>query len=135
MKKRQVKKFAKNSKRDLSPYRQARKGGNKKLRRRLKAFNRVHRAYDREQVRRLASCRELLEQIDACEPRNEKERLGIIGARAKVAASIERREEELRKKEELREERRSASKSWAALRKLMAGAIDENGCWRRTRVG
>ena len=135
MRNRQVKKFAKNAKRDMAPYRQARKGGSKKLCRRMKAFNRVHRAHDREQAENLVYCRGLLEQIDTFEPRNEKERerhhkLGPE-IRAKVVVSIARHETRIRQKKEIE----AAHRGLESLMKMMDEAIDENGRWRRTKVG
>ena len=124
MRKRQVKKFAKNAKRNLTPYRRARKGGNQKFRRRLKAFNRVHRAYDREKVRRLDDLKGLLQHIDTFEPRNEEERLGMAEHRAKVAGAIERREAQLRKELELKEELENAQRELKRVGELLEVAVN-----------
>jgi len=129
MRKRQVKKFAKRAKRNRTPYRQARNGGNKKFRRRLKAFNRVHRAYDRWQAKRLDDLKILLEQIDSYEPRNEEERLGIAEHRAKVAGAIARREAKLQRDLELKKELEAAQRELKRVGQLLEVAVNSSGGW------
>ncbi len=133
MRKRQVKKFAKNAKRNMTPYREARKGSSKRLRRRLKAINRVHRAHDRELARRLAGMKDLLEQIDSYEPRNEKERLGLAERRAKVAGVIERREEQLRKERERKEEMESLQLMLKKIEAELMAAVSAGGGWNMVK--
>lgn len=134
MRKRQVKKFAKGAKKNMAPYRQARNGGSKKLRRRMRAFNRAHHAHDRHQARRLAECKELLEQIGSYEPRNEKERLGIAQAHAKLAGVIERREAQLKRKEAQKRSMREVRQHLRALEDTLMAALNSGGGWNMVKV-
>lgn len=90
--KRLLKKWAKNAKKNLAPYREARKGGSKRLVRRQRAFNRLSRQMARDERNRIAACRQALIEIDAYEPENEKEKQELTETREKIAASIERYE-------------------------------------------
>jgi hypothetical protein len=47
VRRRQVKKFAKNAKKNMTPYREAYRGGSKKLDRRRRAFKRLSRGVER----------------------------------------------------------------------------------------
>lgn len=88
MRKRGVKKMLKNAKRNMTPLRQMRAGGNKANRRRRKAYDRVERAIRREDKRRLEENRQLLKEIDAYEPLNDLERKNLPGLRAQVAETV-----------------------------------------------
>ena len=88
MRKRGVKKMVQNAKKNMRPIRQMRTGGSKSARRRLKAYNRVGRAFRREDKRKLAERRQLLIDIDTYEPQTDAEREGLPGLREHVLETI-----------------------------------------------
>ena len=100
--KRLLKRWAQNAKKNLTPYREARKGGSKRLVRRQRAFNRLSRQIARKERNRIASCRQTIIEIDAYQPENEKEKQGLVGLRGRLSASIERYEEKQAKDAEFK---------------------------------
>lgn len=102
MRKRQLKKFAKNAKKNREPYSKARGKGSKKDCRRLKAFDRLSRKILQDHIRGAGFCAGVAEQLDALVATNEQEAALISSARAKVRASLDKHREALVFAEEMR---------------------------------
>lgn len=73
MRKRQVKKFAKNARKNSTPYRKARRKGSKKDVRRNRAFNKLSREIEKEHSFRLIELRKLSNQLNP--PKGQFEKL------------------------------------------------------------
>lgn len=102
MRKRQLKKFAKNAKKNRMPYRRARGKGSKKDCRRLKAFNRLSRKIKQDHIRGAGFCAGVLKQIDALVPSNEQESALITSYRDRVQASLDKHREALQFDEDVK---------------------------------
>lgn len=93
--KRLLKKWAKNAKNSMIPYRQAWSGGSKKLRRRRRAMNRLSRQIAREERKRVEQCRQVVSEIDAYQAKNELEKQNLVECRQKLTAVIQQYEEKI----------------------------------------
>jgi hypothetical protein len=126
-------KFAKNAKKNLTPYRQARSKGSKKLCRRLKAIRRMHRKHDREKRRRVAHWKELLRVCKTYwqehEPENQQEIDNVAANQANLEEAIakhERREQERQEQaQKIEESRRQLQK----ISRVMETCLADGGGW------
>lgn len=103
MRKRQLKKFAKNAKKNMTPYRKARGKGSKKDCRRLKAFKRVSRRIKDDHIRGLGVCTAVLEELNAYKPANEAEAAKLHKCKLKVQDRLQQHRDAIEFDRETRE--------------------------------
>jgi hypothetical protein len=119
MRKRQLKKFAKNAKKNMTPYRKARGKGSKKDCRRLKAFNRLSRRIKQDHIYGLGACTALLEQIDARRPADDYEASRLSECKLRVQDKLQHHRDAVQFDEEMR----SLKHQMTVMKQVMSGYI------------
>lgn len=120
MRKRQLKKFAKNARKNMTPYRQAHGKGSKKDCRRLRAFNRLSRSIRLEHLRKLEACQEALNQVDAQVPSNDPEAAALEEVRSKIVVAAARHTARINEDREAQERSESFRRMLTAVRSAVS---------------
>ncbi len=124
MRRRGIKKLALGAKKNMTPIRQMRTTGKKKLRRRLKAWKRAGKAMRKEEENYIERIREALSELQGHEPKTPEEA-------TEIAAFKKWARETIRKHRQARKRKQEVEESFDKLRTLMAAVHAAGGMWPR----